>query len=69
MSPLVERNEFATLVGELTFGYCGKLAWFGLFFELYYQSSRGGILHERRKPTQTVNGFLKQFSHNEHHNI
>ena len=69
MPPLVERNDFASFVCELTFGYCGKLSRFGLFFELRYQGSRGGILHGRWKVPQTVNGFFKQSSHTGHHNI
>jgi hypothetical protein len=63
MSPLFERNEFATLVRELSFGYCGTVAGFWLFFELQYQSARGGILYGSRQLAKAVNGFFKQFSH------
>jgi hypothetical protein len=36
MSPLIERNEFATLVGALTFGYSGEVRGFCFFFKLRY---------------------------------
>jgi len=36
MSPLVERNDFATLVGTLTFGYGGKVRGFWFFFNQRY---------------------------------
>jgi hypothetical protein len=44
MSPFVERNEFATLVGKLSFSYCDKVASLRLFFKLRYHGSRGAIL-------------------------
>jgi hypothetical protein len=69
MPPLVERNDFAPFVCESSFGYCGKLSRFRLFFELGYQGSRSGILHGRWKLAQTVNGFFKQSSHSGHNNI
>ena len=69
MPPLIERNDFASFVCELSFGYCGKLSRFRLFFELRDEGSRSGILHGRWQMAQAVNGVFKQSSHTEHHNI